>query len=84
MSIWRRSLVIIATVGWLLPLCVSYWASYDFLWNVVWPAAAFNKPYMAPWHPFSFADDLFYFAMLWLGSVLVGWSVALTGRNGRN
>jgi hypothetical protein len=81
MSMLRRILVTLATVGWLAPLCLSYWATYDFLWNVVWPAAAFDKPYMSPWHPFSFADELFYFSMLWLAAVLVGWSIFLTGRD---
>lgn len=74
----RRTLIILATLGWLLPFCASYWVSHDFIGNVVWPAAAFDKPYLAPWHPVAFADELFYGAMLWLAGVLLGWSIALT------
>ncbi len=84
MNILRRTLVIFTTLGWLAPLCASYWATYDFLHNVVWPAAAFDTPYMNPWHPFEFADELFYFSMLWLAAVLLGWSIVLTGRQGRS
>lgn len=76
----RCAFVVFATAGWLVPLCASYWATYDFLWNVVWPAAAFGKPYRAPWHPFSYADELFYLSMAWLAAVLIGWSFVLTGR----
>jgi hypothetical protein len=83
MSMLRRILVVLATVGWLAPLYLSYWFTYDFLWNVVWPAAAFGKPYMSSFHPFEYADELFYVSMLWLAVVLVGWSVFLTGRDGR-
>ena len=80
MSMFRRILVLLATVGWLAPLCLSYWATHDFLWNAVWPAAAFDQPYRRAWHPFAFADELFYFAMAWLAAVLIGWSLFLTGR----
>lgn len=82
MSIVRRAFIVIATAGWLMPLCISYWATYDFLWNVVWPAAAFDRAYMSSYHPIDYADELFYFAMVWLGTVLAGWTVILTGRNG--
>ncbi len=80
----RRALIVIATAGWLMPLCVSYWATHDFLWNAVWPAAAFDRPYMSSSHPFIYADELFYLSMVWLGAVLVGWSIALTGRDSRS
>lgn len=83
MSMLRRALIVTATTAWLLPLCVSYWATYDFLWNVVWPAAALGQPFMGSWHPFGYADELFYLSMLWLAIVLFGWSIALTGRSRR-
>lgn len=73
-----RVLIVIGSVGWLVPLCASFWAIYRFIWDVVWPAAAFGKPYQSSWHPFSVADDLFYFSMGWLAVVLVCWTVHLT------
>lgn len=81
-NVGLRALILVATTGWLVPLCASFWATYDFLTKVVWPAAAWDKPYQASWHPFGYADELFYFSMLWLGAVLVGWSIALTRHNG--
>lgn len=83
MGIVRRTFIVLATVGWLVPLCVSYWAARDFLWNDVWPAAAFGKPSMKSWHPFDVSDELFYLSMIWLAAVQLGWSIALTGRNSR-
>ena len=84
MGIVRRIAIVCATVGWLVPLCLSYWATHDFLRNVVWPAAAFDQPSLNPWHPFDLADELFYVSALWLAGVLLAWSIALTGNsNGR-
>jgi hypothetical protein len=78
MRLLRRILVVVGSVGWLAPLCVSFWAIYDYLCNVVWPKAAFGKEYYGSWHPVSFADELFYFSMGWLAVVLVCWTVHLT------
>lgn len=78
MGMFKRGLVVAGSSGWLAPLCASYWASYDFIANVVWPAAAFGKDYQASWHPFDMADEFFYFAMLWLGAAVIAWSIYLS------
>lgn len=83
MGMMRRAFIVLATIGWLVPLCVSYWASHDFLWNHVWPAAALGQPSMRPWHPFDVADELFYFSIAWLATVLIGWSINLTATRHR-
>ena len=80
MGIFKRGLVVVGSAGWLAPLCASYWATYDFIANVAWPAAAFGKPYKAAWHPFDMADEVFYLSMLWLGAAVIGWSLVLTRR----
>jgi hypothetical protein len=78
MKALSRVAVIFMTVGWIAPLCASFWATHDFIWNVVWPAAAYGKRYMAAWHPFDFAAQFFYFSMAWLACVLAGWAWFLT------
>ena len=78
MRLLGRVLVVVGSVGWLVPLCASFWAIYRFIWDVVWPAAAFGKRYEYSWHPFNVADDLFYFSMARLAVVLLWWTVHLT------
>lgn len=80
MGFVKRALLVVVTIGWLVPLCASFWAIYRFIWDVVWPTAAFGKQYQASWHPFSVADYLFYFSMAWLALVLTGWAIFLTRR----
>lgn len=81
MGFAKRTLLVLATIGWLMPLCASFWAIYRFIWDVVWPAAAFGQHYQGSWHPFEIADDLFYFSMAWLALVLTGWTIYFTRRN---
>lgn len=78
-----RVLIILLSIGWLVPLCLSFAATYDFLHDIVWPAAAFGQPSPWPWHLFEWADELFYFAMGWLALVVIGWCIFLT-RQGRS
>ncbi len=78
MRIVRRILIILASVGWLVPLCASFAAIYHFLHDVVWPQAAWGQRFVYPFHPIEFADEAFYFSMAWLGAVIVGWTIRLT------
>ena len=73
----RRLLIILITVGWIAPLCASFWAIYGMIWLTFQVANGFEK-FGPSWHPFSIADKLFYFSMAWLACVIIGWSVALT------
>lgn len=74
----KRLLIVLGSVGWIAPLCASFWATHDFLWNVVWMRANFGKEYPYPWHPFDLADEAFYLSMAWLAVVIIGWAIHLT------
>lgn len=74
----KRISIVLGSVGWIAPLCASFWATHDFLRNVVWMRANFGKEYPFPWHPFELADEAFYLSMAWLAVVIVGWAIHLT------
>jgi hypothetical protein len=78
MGIVKRAFIITASVGWIAPLSASFWASYDFLWNVVWPRASWGQIHVGSWHPIDRADDAFYLSMLWLAAAIFFWTIHLT------
>jgi hypothetical protein len=77
MSLFRRIIIIFASIGWIVPLCLSFWSIYSMI-EVTWRLAAYRENFKGSWHPFWVADELFYFSMTWLAFVLIGWSIALT------
>ena len=75
----RRALIAFASAGWLVPLGLSFWAMYDFVWDVVWPTAAWGMPNkIAPFHLFEYADELFFVSLAWAAIAIVAWSLRLT------
>lgn len=75
----KRAMIAMASAGWLVPFCLSFWASYDFLWNVVWPVAVTGDTnQLSPFHLFGLADELFYLSAAWCAVVIIAWSIRLT------
>jgi len=74
----KRVIVATASTGWIAPLSLAFAASQDFIWRTYQIANGRGDAF--PWHPFDLVVPLFYGAMVWLGIVIVGWSLFLTGR----
>lgn len=73
----RRLVIAILSSGWIIPLTASFTASYNFLFEVLF----INKGhYPSSFHPVSYADEAFYFSMIWLFLVVFGWSFHLSGK----
>ncbi len=72
-----QSMIAILSSGWIIPLVLSFWASYDFLFEVLWVK---KGEYQGSWHPVSSADNFFYFGMAWLFVVVFVWSFRLSGQ----
>jgi len=81
MSSLRRCLTVFASIGWIAPLSLAYWAEHDFLWRVIWPWVSRGEQWGGSFHPVDYAPRFFYFSMAWLGAVIAGWVWWLTRPN---
>ncbi len=72
-----RLIITILSSAWIAPLTLSFWATYDFLFEILWIE---KGEYQGSWHPVSNADELFYFSMVWLFIVVFAWTFHLTGK----
>jgi len=79
MSTFRRWLVVFASVGWIAPLTLAFWAEHHFLTKVIWPWVAWHDGYGGSWHPVAYVPQLFYGSMIWLAAVIAWWVWRLTG-----
>jgi hypothetical protein len=73
-----RLLIVALSVGWIVPLTMSFWAIYAFIWEVILPVVNQRQVPGLPWHPFDLADEFFYFSMAWLALAIPGWTLHLT------
>ena len=64
------------SAGWIVPLCTAFSINRDFLWKTYREASGAAVP--MSWHPFEWADDLFYLSMAWLSIVVIVWSYRAT------
>lgn len=68
-----RILAILASVGWIAPLSVAWWAEHSFLMDVIWPWVSRGEQWGGSFDPVDEANKLFGFAMVWLATVIAGW-----------
>jgi hypothetical protein len=74
----KRLAIIIFSVGWLIPFCISFWAVYDFVHNIMWPTLGLDEPTITSYHPIQWAIIAFSIAMVWLACAIIAWSFHLT------
>ena len=76
-----RLVLLFLSVGWLVPLALSIWAAYDFVWRVVWPVAAWKDgENVTTFHFFEWSDELFLVSMAWLAGIIIYWVLGATKR----
>jgi hypothetical protein len=78
MSPYRRSALVLVSIGWIVPLALAFWAEHGFLVNVVWASVATGVKWGGSFHPVDYAPRLFCFSMIWLAAVITGWVWRLT------
>ncbi|KQN04897.1 hypothetical protein ASE85_07900 [Sphingobium sp. Leaf26] len=76
MKIWLRTLVILGSVGWIIPLCIAFAIGRSFAWLTF--RIAVGEHVMVSWHPFEAIAALFYGAMIWLAIAIICWTFYLT------
>lgn len=78
LRVWRRTLLTLFSVGWLLPL---WWVGDSIVSMAEFKAAPHLFPH--PPAPFFFIHagrEVFAFALLWLATVLAAWIAILSRR----
>lgn len=79
MRVLKRTLIAFLSAGWLAPLTLSFWATYDFFWNMAWPTVQGANPIpRSPFHLIVFADELFFLSVVWAAVVIMAWSFRLS------
>jgi hypothetical protein len=78
MSVFRRCLIALVSVGWIAPLTLAFWSEHSFLYDVIWPWVAWDKHWGGSYHPVSDAPRFFLVSMVWLAVVITWWVWRLT------
>jgi hypothetical protein len=81
MNPFRRILLVLASIGWIAPLSLVFWAEHGFLLDVVWASVVSGVTWGGSFHPADYAPRLFCFSMVWLAGVITGWVWHLTRPN---
>jgi len=71
MSSTRRAVIVLASVGWIVPFGMAFWSEHDFVFNGLFEWLNTGQRTIFSFHPVIYAPALFTCSMVWLAAAII-------------